>query len=92
MSSRTHSVPATSPTRPYAEPQKVFRGREETTGTVNGLRSAREVLAGMPLARAVAARLDDPAWPSPAEVANARHALAQGRTGRQDELNLWGKP
>jgi hypothetical protein len=46
----------------------------------------RQVLAGLPLARAVAGRLDDPDYPSPTEKARAAWALSLGRAVQQLEL------
>jgi hypothetical protein len=37
---------------------------------------------------AILAQLDDPAWPSPQEVADAQHALVQTPRGTQPELPL----
>jgi hypothetical protein len=48
---------------------------DQRTGA-NALVPIWQVLAGLPLARAVAGRLDDPAWPSAADAALARWELS----------------
>jgi len=65
-----------------------------TSDQIDALRSlyspktSRDVLAGMPELQAFRARLDDPNWPSPQEVADARAALAIDPACRQSRLVL----
>lgn len=52
------------------------------------LPSVRQLMARMPELARFRARLVDPDFPAPSELAEAERGLAQGRARRQGELSL----
>jgi hypothetical protein len=65
-------------------------GRQFRAEPNKGPRHVSEILAELPIVQLIRARLDDPAYPTPTEVADAQHALTQARVRRQEELPLTG--